>query len=437
MKIFEEIESEVQSYARSFPRVFNKAQGEYLYDTEGNQYLDFLAGAGTLNYGHNNPVFKKELLKYIEADGITHGLDLHTKAKGNFLNTFNDMILKPRNMDYIVQFTGPTGANAVETAMKLARKIKQRETIISFTNGYHGVTLGALATTGNQHHRGGAGMLLTGVDTLPYDGYMGDDMDTTAYLDKVLTDSSSGVDHPAAIILETVQGEGGITAASYGWLQNIEKICKKHDILLIVDDIQAGCGRTGTFFSFDEVGIQPDIITMSKSLSGYGLPFAMVLFKPEHDIWKPGEHNGTFRGNNLAFVTAEAAIKHYWSDDLFSKEVKRKGKYMYDRINKIIDQYGEGNFSSRGRGMFQGINCVSGDLASKITKLAFKNGLMIETSGADDHVIKFLCPLTISDQNLKKGMDILEDAIETVCAKVKNFDEEVDFFHEDYEVEEE
>lgn len=437
MKIFEEIESEVQCYARSFPRVFNKAQGEYLYDTEGNQYLDFLAGAGTLNYGHNNPVFKKELLKYIEADGITHGLDLHTKAKGNFLNTFNDMILKPRNMDYIVQFTGPTGANAVETAMKLARKIKQRETIISFTNGYHGVTLGALATTGNQHHRGGAGMLLTGVDTLPYDGYMGDDMDTTAYLDKVLTDSSSGVDHPAAIILETVQGEGGITAASYGWLQNIEKICKKHDILLIVDDIQAGCGRTGTFFSFDEVGIQPDIITMSKSLSGYGLPFAMVLFKPEHDIWKPGEHNGTFRGNNLAFVTAEAAIKHYWSDDLFSKEVKRKGKYMYDRINKIIDQYGEGNFSSRGRGMFQGINCVSGDLASKITKLAFKNGLMIETSGADDHVIKFLCPLTISDQNLKKGMDILEDAIETVCAKVKNFDEEVDFFHEDYEVEEE
>ena len=437
MKIFEEIESEVQSYARSFPRVFNKAQGEYLYDTEGNQYLDFLAGAGTLNYGHNNPILKKELLKYIESDGITHGLDLHTKAKGNFLNTFNDKILKPRNMDYMVQFTGPTGANAVETAMKLARKIKKRETIISFTNGYHGVTLGALASTGNQHHRGGAGMLLTGVDTLPYDGYMGDDIDTTAYLDKVLSDSSSGVDHPAAIIVETVQGEGGITAASFSWLQNIEKICKKHDILLIVDDIQAGCGRTGTYFSFDEVGIQPDIITMSKSLSGYGLPFAMVLFKPEHDIWKPGEHNGTFRGNNLAFVTAEATINHYWSDDLFSKEVKRKGKYMYDRINKIIDQYGEGNFTSRGRGMFQGINCVSGDLASKITKLAFKNGLMIETSGADDHVIKFLCPLTISDQNLKRGMDILEDAIETVCAKVKNFDEEVDFFDENYEVEEE
>ena len=217
MKIFEEIESEVQSYARSFPRVFNRAQGEYLYDLEGNQYLDFLAGAGTLNYGHNNPVLRKALLNYIESDGITHGLDLHTKAKGEFLKTFNEKILKPRNMDYMVQFTGPTGANAVEAAMKLARTIKKRQTIINFTNGYHGVTMGALAATGNQHHRGAAGTLLTGIDTLPYDGYMGDDIDTSAYLDKVLTDSSSGIDHPAAIIVETVQGEGGITAASFDW----------------------------------------------------------------------------------------------------------------------------------------------------------------------------------------------------------------------------
>jgi len=434
MKIFDEIESEVQSYARSFPRIFNKAQGEHLYDLEGNQYLDFLAGAGTLNYGHNNPVLKKKLLEYIESDGISHGLDLHTKAKGEFLNTFNEKILKPRNMDYMVQFTGPTGANAVEAAMKLARTIKKRETIISFTNGYHGVTLGALASTGNEHHRGAAGTVLTGVNTVPYDGYLGEGMDTTSYLDKILSDSSSGVDHPAAIIVETVQGEGGITAASFAWLRNLQKVCKKHDLLLIVDDIQAGCGRTGTYFSFEDIGIEPDIITLSKSLSGYGLPFAVVLFKPEHDIWKPGEHNGTFRGNNLAFVTAKATIDHYWSDNLFSKEVKRKGAYIYERVQKIINTYGEGNFSSRGRGMFQGINCVDGDLANKITKLAFKKGLMIETSGADDHVIKFLCPLTITDQNLKKGIDILEESIEMVCEKVTSFDEEVDYFNENYSV---
>ena len=435
MKIFEEIESEVQSYARSFPRIFNRAQGEYLYDLEGNQYLDFLAGAGTLNYGHNNPVLKKSLLNYIESDGVTHGLDLHTKAKGEFLKTFNEKILKPRNMDYMVQFTGPTGANAVEAAMKLARTIKKRQTIINFTNGYHGVTMGALAATGNQHHRGAAGTLLTGIDTLPYDGYMGDDIDTSAYLDKVLTDSSSGIDHPAAIIVETVQGEGGITAASFDWLRSIQKVCDKHDLLLIIDDIQAGCGRTGTFFSFEEIGINPDIITLSKSLSGYGLPFAVALIKPEHDIWKPGEHNGTFRGNNLAFVTAKETIDHYWSDELFTNEVRKKGKYISERVQKIIKAYGEGNFSSRGRGMFQGLNCVNGDLANKITKLSFKKGLMIETSGADDHVIKFLCPLTISDQNLKKGIDILEDAIKAVCASTNNFDEEVDYFHNDYEVE--
>lgn len=273
MKIFDEIESEVQSYARSFPRVFHKAQGEFLYDEDGKQYLDFLAGAGTLNYGHNNPLFKKELLQYIQDDGITHGLDLHTKAKREFLEAFSDKILKPRNLNYVMQFTGPTGSNAVEAALKLARNVKGRENIIAFTNGFHGVSLGALATTGNSHHRGAAGVSLSGTFRMPYDGYLGDDIDTNEYLDKVLSDSSSGIDLPAAVIVETVQGEGGINVASFEWLQNLEAVCRKHDILLIIDDVQAGCGRTGTYFSFEDAGIKPDIITMSKSLGGYGTPF--------------------------------------------------------------------------------------------------------------------------------------------------------------------
>jgi diaminobutyrate-2-oxoglutarate transaminase len=276
MKIFEEIESEVRSYARSFPRVFNRAQGEYLYDEDGKQYLDFLAGAGTLNYGHNNPAFKKALLDYIEADGISHGLDLHTKAKAEFLETFNEKILKPRELEFVVQFTGPTGTNAVEAALKLARNIAGRENVISFTNGFHGVSLGSLAATGNSHHRGASGVSLSGSSRMPFDGYLGDGIDTTAYLDKVLSDSSSGIDAPAAVLVETVQGEGGINAASFEWLRNLEAVCRKHDMLLIVDDIQAGCGRTGTFFSFEEAGIKPDIVTLSKSLSGYGLPFAVV-----------------------------------------------------------------------------------------------------------------------------------------------------------------
>lgn len=429
MKIFDEIESEVQSYARSFPRVFDRAKGEFLYDNEGNEYLDFLAGAGTLNYGHNNPVFKEKLMEYIENDGITHGLDLHTRAKGEFLETFNEKILKPRNLDYIVQFTGPTGTNAVEAALKLARNVTGRENIISFTNGFHGVSLGSLAVTGNSHHRGAAGVSLSGTSRMPYDGYLGDDMDTTAYLDKVLSDSSSGIDRPAAVIVETVQGEGGINAASFGWLRCLDQICKKHGILLIVDDIQAGCGRTGTYFSFEEAGIYPDIVTLSKSLGGYGLPFAVVLMKPELDQWRPGEHNGTFRGNNFAFVTAKAAIDHYWSDNSFSEEVKAKGRYVATRLDQIVSKYGEGNFATRGRGMFQGINCVNGDIAAKITSACFKRNLVIETSGAEDHVVKLLCPLVISQENLKQGIDILEASIKEVCdQEVDPIPEEKDYF---------
>ncbi len=431
MKIFEEIESEVQSYARSFPRVFNMARGELLYDEDGNEYLDFLAGAGTLNYGHNHPLFKKKLIEYVEQDGITHGLDLHTKAKGEFLEAFNEKILKPRNMDYVVQFTGPTGTNAVEAALKLARNVTGRTNVISFTNGFHGVSLGSLAATGNSHHRGAAGVTLNGTSRIPYDGYLGEDIDTTAYLDKLLSDSSSGIDTPAAVIVETVQGEGGINVASTEWLRNLSLVCQKHDVLLIVDDIQAGCGRTGTFFSFEEAGIKPDIITLSKSLSGYGLPFAVALIRPEIDLWKPGEHNGTFRGNNLAFVTAKAAIDYFWSDNKFANEVQKKGEYIQQRLEDIVRKYGGGHISCRGRGMFQGINCVDGELAGKITKKAFQKGLIIETSGADDQVVKFLCPLIISQDNLKKGIDIVEQAIKEVCAQ-EEVPKETDYFDDSY-----
>lgn len=428
MKIFEEIESEVQCYARAFPRVFNRAQGEFLYDEDGNEYLDFLAGAGTLNYGHNNPLFKEKLLEYINSDGITHGLDLHTRAKGEFMETFNEKILKPRDLDYVMQFTGPTGTNAVEAALKLARNITGRENVISFTNGFHGVSLGSLATTGNSHHRGAAGVSLNGSSRMPYDGYLGDDIDTTVYLDKVLTDSSSGIDKPAAVIVETVQGEGGINACSSDWLRALDAVCKKHEVLLIIDDIQAGCGRTGTYFSFEAAGIKPDIVTLSKSLSGYGLPFAVVLFRPELDLWNPGEHNGTFRGNNLAFITARAAIDHYWSDDSFASEIRRKGDFIAQRLDEIVEKYGEGNFTPRGRGMFRGISCVNGELAGNITRAAFRSGLMIETSGADDHVVKFLCPLTISDENLARGIGIVEAAIKEVCQQADTIPERKAYF---------
>ncbi|MCH8544176.1 MAG: diaminobutyrate--2-oxoglutarate transaminase [Alcanivorax sp.] len=419
-KIFDRIESEVQSYARTFPVLFSKAKGSYLYDEDGTAYLDFLAGAGTLNYGHNNPVLKEKLIAYLNEDYIVHGLDLHTVAKRNFLNMLEDVILKPRDMEYMVQFTGPTGTNAVEAALKIARNVKGRPNILTFTNGFHGVSLGSLAVTGNSHHRNAAGVEMSGSTVMPYDGYMGNGFDTTEYIDKQLSDGSSGIDHPAAVIVETVQGEGGINAASFEWLRNLEKVCRKHDMLLIVDDIQSGCGRTGTFFSFDEAGIKPDIITLSKSLSGYGLPFAVVLMRPELDTWKPGEHNGTFRGHNPAFVTAAAALDHYWRDNTFSTEIKRKGDIITERFRAIANQYDDHFFHLTGRGMMQGLVCQSGELANEITSECFRHQLIIETSGSDDQVIKTLCPLTISEEDLQRGLDIVEKSVAIVMKdKVK------------------
>jgi len=410
MSIFERRESQVQSYARSFPVTFDKAQGAILSDEDGNDYIDFLAGAGSLNYGHNDSDMRDALVEYLGSGGITHGLDMHTRAKEKFLTAFEDIILTPRDMDYVLQFTGPTGANAVEAALKLARKVTGRSNVITFTNGFHGVTLGALAATGNQHHRGAAGVDMPGTTPMPYDGYLGQDVDSTEYLDRVLSDPSSGVDHPAAVIVECVQGEGGLTAARTEWLQNLEKVCRKHSVLLIVDDIQAGCGRTGTFFSFEPAGIKPDIVTLSKSLSGFGLPFAVTLIKRDHDQWHPGEHNGTFRGNNHAFVTATVALEKFWKDDAFAKSVNAKGDMLRDGFKAIADKYADHVVELRGRGMMRGIVVTSGELAGHITAEAFKRGLVIETSGAHDEVVKCLASLTITEDELKRGLAILDQA---------------------------
>ena len=406
--IYERRESGVRSYARAMPRQFNRAEGVWIHDSQGGRYLDFLSGCSTLNYGHNHPILKQALLDYIAADGIAHGLDLHTDAKADFLDTFEQVILKPRNLDYRVMFTGPTGTNAVEAAIKLARKVTGREMVIAFTNGFHGMTLGALACTGNAAKRGGAGVPLSHVAHEPFNGYHGPDVDTAAMLEQRLADPSSGLDAPAAIIVETVQGEGGLNAASPEWLRTIAAIAKRHGALLIVDDIQAGSGRTGGYFSFEGMGFTPDIVTMAKSLSGMGLPFALTLFRPELDQWSPGEHNGTFRGNNHAFVTATAALRHFWSDDAFEKDVRRRGELLERRLTKMAREHG---LSTRGRGMMRGIDVGTGEIAKTITSACFERGLIIETSGAHDEIVKVIAPLTIEDDQLWAGLDILETCV--------------------------
>jgi len=415
MNTFEELESEVRSYSRSFPTVFSKAKGYKLWDTDGKEYIDFFAGAGTLNYGHNNDQMIELLIDYISSDAITHSLDMATEARGNFLQKFNEIILEPRNLDYKVMFPGPTGTNAVESALKLARKATGRTNIMSFTNAFHGMTIGALSITGNQSKRQGAGIPLTNAVSMPFDKY-DENTDSLSLIESFLANTSSGVDLPAAIIVETVQGEGGINAASDEWLRGIEKIARKFEILLIVDDIQAGCGRTGTFFSFEKAGIKPDIVCLSKSIGGYGLPMAITLFNEELDIWSPGEHNGTFRGNNLAFIAAAEAL-NFWKDDAFSKQIEKNATLLKELATDIVERYPEIKGTARGRGLMQGVACEVDGLAEKICEKSFEQGLLMETSGPKDEVFKFLPPLMIDEAGIREGFTIIENSIQQILDK--------------------
>ncbi len=404
--VFETVESEVRSYCRSWPTVFERATGSRLFDEHGRPFLDFFAGAGSLNYGHNNPALKRPLLDYLGGDGITHGLDMSTTAKRRFLETFHATVLAPRALPYKVMFPGPTGTNAVEAALKLARKVTGRTTVVSFTNAFHGMSLGSLALTGNAGKRAGAGVPLSHTAQMPYDHYLGGRVPDFLWFERLLEDTGSGLDHPAAVIVETVQGEGGVNAARAEWLHGLADLCRRREMLLIVDDIQMGCGRTGDFFSFEEAGITPDIVTLSKSISGYGLPMSLCLFRDELDVWEPGEHNGTFRGNNPAFVTATAALDTYWRDSTLRDRTLRRAA----TVEAALAELGTGT-APRGRGLVWGLEFESGERARAVCRRAFDLGLLVETSGPGDEVVKLLPPLTVTDDELDEGLGILARAV--------------------------
>jgi diaminobutyrate-2-oxoglutarate transaminase len=408
---FTRLESNVRGYARLFPTTFKSASGSLIQDTQGNSFIDFFCGAGSLNYGHNNLRANTAILQYIASDGVQLSLDTMTESKQRFLETFEQTILKPRKLDYKVQFTGPTGANAVEAAIKLARKQTRRSHVVAFTNAYHGHSLGSLSLTGNQYYHSEFYGSHNNVTHLPYDGYLGS-LDTSALLEKMLADGSSGLPLPAAVILETVQGEGGVNVATNSWLERIESVCRAHDIRLIVDDIQTGNGRTGKFFSFEHSGIVPDIVCVSKSIGG-GLPMSIVLMQSELDVWQPGEHTGTFRGNNLAFVAA-AAVLQYWSDPDFEASLQLRSHTIRWRLESILARYPDQGFSVRGRGLMFGFDIVDGKRARQIIDRCFECGLMLEACGATDQVLKFMPALTIEMDLLVKGLDIFESAFDFV-----------------------
>jgi diaminobutyrate-2-oxoglutarate transaminase len=413
LQAFSEHESQVRSYVRAFPTVFDRARGSVMYDEGGKAYLDFFSGAGALNYGHNDPKLKGSLLEYVAGDGITHSLDMATRAKRRFIERFQEVILQPRGLSYKLLFPGPTGTNAVETALKLARKATGRTQVFAFRGAFHGMTLGSLSITSNRMKRRGAGLPLDHARLLPFEGDDEQGVTSLTVLERELHSAADRDELPAALVLETIQCEGGVRVAGKAWLQSVEKLCRKYGVLLIVDDIQAGCGRAGRFFSFEEAGLRPDIVCLSKSLSGLGLPLALVLLREELDVFRPGEHNGTFRGFNPAFITATAALE-YWENDELQNEIAAKSAIVRERLERIRDRHQRHQCELRGRGMVQGIAFQEPGLASAISEQCFENQLIVETAGHQDEVLKLLPALTIDAQALEEGLDIIENSFDAV-----------------------
>ncbi len=408
-EVFEKYESEVRSYCRVFTEVLDYAKGSIIKDTNGKEYIDFFCGAGAVNYGHNNDYIKEKVIKYLQDDRIMHALDMYTKAKKDFIEYFEEEILKERNLNYKIQFPGPTGTNAIEAALKLARKVKKRNNIWCLMGCFHGMTLGSLALTSDKESRQGAGVSLENVTHIPAP-YMFKDLDTIDYMQTILDDDHSGIEKPAAIIIETVQAEGGIWVFEKDYLQRLRKLCDDNDILLIVDDVQVGNARTGTFFSFERANIVPDMVTLSKSIGGYGMPFALTLIKPELDIWAPGEHNGTFRGNQLAMVASKAGLE-FMKQNHIEEKVRQKGEIVKEFLEKEIKPINS-NIEIRGIGLIWGIETHNETIAKKISTDCFKSGLIVERAGRNNSVVKIMPPLTIDEETLLKGLNILKQNVE-------------------------
>lgn len=409
--IFGEVESQVRSYCRKFPVEFSKARNSELFAKDGTRYIDFLDVAGSMNYGHNNPYIKKAILDYLADDTIINALDLYTEAKAAFLETMEKQILEPRHLNYKVMCCGPTGTNAIEAALKLARKNKKRTNVFAFSGAFHGMSLGSLAMTTDQTSREGAGVPLNNVTFVPYENKR---VDSIEYIRHILEDDHSGVALPAAIFVETTQAEGGINVSSVEFLREIRTICDEYDILLVVDDIQVGNGRTGYFFSFERAGIVPDMVVLSKSISGFGMPMALLLMKPELDIFRPAEHNGTFRGNQLSFVGGKAGIE-YFNEHHIGEEVQRKAKIIDEFVkNEILPI--DSRLSYRGIGLIWGIDFMKIDAKKALdcSHACFDKGLVIELAGRQDSVLKLMPALTIEDEVLKEGLQIIKESVISV-----------------------
>jgi len=429
----ESVESNARTYAQTFQRLFVSGSGMRIRDAGGQEFLDCLSNAGTLALGHNHPEVRDAVMAFLGGDHLQQALDLATPAKHAFVQELFSMLPARMRDTSKILFCGPSGSDAVEAAIKLARHYTRRSPLMAFHGGYHGMTAGALSAMGKLTPKSGDGLIAQGTHFLPFPyrfrcpfGTDGEHTDQLSidYIRTVLSDPEGGVAKPAAVIVEVVQGEGGCIPASANWLRALREITLEQDILLIVDEVQTGLGRTGTTFAIEHAGVVPDILVLSKAIGG-GYPLAVVVYAKHLDTWGPGMHAGTFRGNQVAMVAGAATMRQIRKDNLVANAA-RMGERLQRGLQEIAQRYAFiGDI--RGRGLMIGVEITKppaqqragqadGALAHAIKLNCFDNGLMMETGGRHGAVLRFLPPLTITEQEVDMVLDRFEQSLGRVVA---------------------
>ena len=425
-----DFESSARSYPRKFPVALTKAKGSWVEDADGKRYLDFLCGAGTLALGHNDDEVNNAMIDLISSGAPLHTLDLTTPVKDRFVETIFSTLPEKLRSNAKIQFCSPSGTDATDAAIKLCKTATGRGTVMAFSGGYHGMGHGALALTGNHNAKNRVQNLMPGVQFMPYPysyrcpfglGGEAGAKAASAYFERMLKDPESGVTRPAAVILEAIQGEGGVIPAPASFLHTVRRVTEEISIPLILDEIQCGMGRSGNIWAFEESGIVPDVILMSKAIGG-SQPMSVVVYNKDLDKWSAGAHAGTFRGNQLAMAAGTVVLNRI-SDQNFLDEVRRKGNVIKDAMLKLkssVSIIGD----VRGRGLMLGVEFIdpngnkdimgnpepSGEIAAEIQRRCFEKGLIMEKGGRNGSVMRCLCALTVSDSEISTMLDIFSSA---------------------------
>lgn len=429
-----DFESSARSYPRKFPFALKKAKGSWVEDVEGNKYLDFLCGAGTLALGHNDDEVNQAMIDLLTSDAPLHTLDLTTPVKDRFVHTIFSLLPEGLKENAKIQFCSPSGTDAVDAALKLCKTATGRSTVIAFSGGYHGMGHGALSLTGNLNAKNKVANLMAGVQFMPYPySYrcpfgLGGEAGTKAcinYFERILKDPESGITKPAAVILEPIQGEGGVIPAPIEFLQAIRRITEELDIPMIVDEIQCGIGRSGKLFAFEYASIVPDVILSSKAIGGTQ-PMSVVIYNKKLDKWGAGAHAGTFRGNQLAMAAGTVVLNRV-SQPQFLEEVRNKGDYLRNAMQSLKEEVSIIG-DVRGKGLMLGVEFIdpngpkdimgnpepSGEIAALVQKKCFENHLVMEKGGRNGSVMRCLCALNVSLEEINIMIDIFKKVVKEV-----------------------